>query len=283
MSIFEQVKHIAYLGPGGSYTEMAKDIFCKKYDLGYMSQNPMRTIKEVLDFVNENPNTLGVVPVENSVEGTVRETLDNIIKTNDKIRFLSENIIPVKHCLISRTTEIYSISGVIAHPKAISQCQAFLKAQFPYHLELIEVANTDEAAKKLQNLNLTYAAIGTEKTAQDYNLNILKDNINDDVDNKTRFALVGNIDMPKTENDFTTIAFSLHHKTGALLEVLQIFQKYSINIIAIDSRPGRIEQDDYTLFVNFKGNILDETISKLYKEIEEITPYIRLVGSFERF
>src|SRR5574344_1423982 len=114
------VEQLAYLGPGGSYTEMAKDEFCNHYGLNVF-ENPMRTIKSVLEFVDNTPHTVGILPVENSIEGAVRETIDNLIRTNNsKIRILSEFVMPIKHCLLSKTTELYSISGIISHPQALN-------------------------------------------------------------------------------------------------------------------------------------------------------------------
>ena len=284
MSILEDVEQIAFLGPGGSYTEIAKDKFCEKYDLKRAYYNPFRTIKNVIEFVDNTPKSVGVIPLENSIEGTVRETIDSFIKTSNKnIKFLSEVIIPINHCLLSRTTEFYSISGLIAHPKAIDQCQNFIKNEMPIHLNIIETANTDEAARKLQEYNLTYSIIGSEKTAQDYNLNILKQNICDEEDNKTKFVLIGDFEMPKTSNDYTTMAFSTQDKAGALLDILKIFQKYEINISYIDSRPSKIEKNEYMFLVDFAGNIQDEKIQKLSKEIQANAPFFRFIGSYERF
>lgn len=283
MSFLDSVQTIAYLGPGGSYTEMAKDLFCEKYELN-AHQEPMRTIKSVLDFVDETPNAIGILPAENSIEGAVRETIDNIIRTkNSNIRILSEAVMPIKHCLLSRTTELYSITGIISHPQALAQCQNFIHNEMPRHLNIIEAVSTAEAAKKLEEYNLTYAAIGSEKTAELYNLNILKCNINDDPDNKTRFALIGDFESPKTQNDNTTLAFSTENKPGALLEILQIFHDYNINLSYIDSRPSKRKFGEYTFFVDFDGHISDEKIFKLTEEIKSKTHYYRFVGSYERW
>lgn len=283
MSFLNNVQTIAYLGPGGSYTEMAKDIFCQKYEL-QADIVPLASIKRVLEFVDDNPNSIGILPVENSIEGTVRETIDNLIRTkNDNIRILSEFVMPIRHCLLSRTTEFYSISGIISHPQALAQCQNFIHNEMPMHLNIIEVASTAEAARNLQDYNMTYAAIGSEKTAEIYNLNVLKENINDDPDNKTRFAIIGDFETPKTQNDNTTLAFSTENKPGALLDVLQVFQNYGINLSYIDSRPSKTQFGEYTFFVDFDGHVTDETIAKALEEIKTHTQFYRLVGSYERF
>ena len=129
MSFLAETLKIAFLGPGGSYCEIAKDEFKDKYDI-YPVEITFNTISKVIDFVDNNPLSLGVIPLENTLEGAVRESSDNLIKTkNPNIRILSEIVIPIQHCLLSKVTEIYSITGVIAHPSVIEQCNDFISTQ----------------------------------------------------------------------------------------------------------------------------------------------------------
>lgn len=282
MSFLSSAESIAYLGPGGSYTEMAKDKFSEKYDLT-ICQVPMTTIKQVLAYVDETPNSLGIVPIENSIEGEVRETVDNLVRTKDNIKILSEFVMPIKHCLLSKTTELYSISGIISHPQALAQCQNFIHNEMPRNIDIIEAPSTAEAARRLQEYNLTYAAIGSAKTAENYYLNILKEEINDDHDNKTRFALIGDFETPKSQLDTTALAFSTENKPGALLEVLQIFHDYAINLSYISSRPSKTKFGEYTFFVDFDGHIEDAKVVELLDKIKAQTSYLRILGSFERW
>lgn len=281
MSFLEGAQTIAYLGPAGSYSEMAKDLFCKHYGFEPCFQS-LNTIKQVVEFVDENPNSLAVLPIENSIEGTVRETIDNLIKTkNENIQILSELVMPIKHCLLSRTTELYSITGIISHPQALAQCQNFIHNEMPLHTTIIESVSTAEAARSLQDYNMTYAAIGSEKTAELYYLNILKDNINDDPDNRTRFVLIGDFKTPQVQNAKTALAFSTENRAGALLDVLQVFQHNGVNLSYIDSRPSKTQFSQYVFFVELEGHILDENVSKAIAEIKSKTEYFRLVGSCE--
>ena len=173
MKFLSDVLKIAYLGPGGSYCEMAKDEFLDKYDF-YPMEEHFNMISRVIDFVDETPFAVGVIPLENSIEGTVRESSDNLIKTkNPNIRILSEFVIPIKHCLLSKVTELYSITGVISHPQALAQCHDFISTKLPMNVSIIKASSTAEAAKSLDGYNLTYSAIGSKKTAQLYNLNII--------------------------------------------------------------------------------------------------------------
>ncbi|MBR1943762.1 prephenate dehydratase [bacterium] len=283
MNFLSGVIRIAYLGPGGSYCEMAKDEFLDKYDI-YPAEEPLNMISRVVDFVDENPGTVGVIPLENSIEGAVRESSDSIVKTkNPNIRILSEIVIPIHHCLLSKVTEIYSISGVISHPQALAQCHKFISENLPRNLAIVKATSTADAARSLDGYNLTYSAIGSKKTAQLYNLNILCENINDDPTNQTRFALIGDYDTPVTGNDKTSIAFSTENKSGALLEILEIFSKYNINLSYIDSRPSKTKFGEYTFYVDFDGHIKEDMIKNAVDEIQSKASFFRFVGSYEKY
>lgn len=279
---FSSVERIAYLGPHGSFSEMAADSFCSKYKISAYPE-PQNTIRQVIEYVDNNPNVLGVIPLENSIEGSVREALDHLMMTiNPNIKILSQKIMPIRHCLLSRTTEFYSITGIISHPQALAQCQNFIHDEMPRNLNLIEATSTAEAARSLANYNLTYAAIGSEKTAEIYNLNILRANINDDKNNQTRFALIGDFETEETGNDKTSLIFATENKPGALLEILHIFYKNNINLSYISSRPSKIKFGDYNFIVNFDGHIKNPQTLKTLKEIKSKTAFMRFFGSYEK-
>ena len=278
----EHIKEAAYLGPEASFSEMAKDKFCEKYQINPYPR-PQKTIRQVIEYVTETPEAIGVLPVENSIEGTVRESLDTLMLCdNPNIKILAEIVMPIRHCLLSRTTEFYSITGVISHPQALAQCQNFIHDELPRNLNIIESTSTAEAARSLANYNLTYAAIGSEKTAEVYNLNILKENINDDKSNQTRFVLIGEYDTEKTGRDKTSIAFSTDNRPGALLEVLNIFYKNNINLTYISSRPSKQKFGEYIFVVNFDGHIRSQKILNTLSEVKEKTTYMKFFGSYEK-
>ncbi len=279
---FDNVSRIAYLGPNASFSEMAKDLFCNKYQIKAYP-TPMTTIKQVIEFVQNTPETLGVLPVENSIEGTVRESLDNLMSCrNPNIKILSEIVMPIRHCLLSRTTEFYSITGVISHPQALAQCQEFIHNELPRNLNIIEATSTAEAARSLANYNLTYAAIGSEKTAEVYNLNILKENINDDKSNRTSFILIGDFETPFTGRDKTTIMFTTANKPGALMDILNVFYQNNINLSYISSRPSKQEFGDYIFIVSFDGHISKKKIFNALSQVKEKATYMKFMGSYEK-
>lgn len=279
---FDNVSRIAYLGPNASFSEMAKDLFCNKYKINAYP-TPMTTIKQVIEFVQNTPDTLGVLPVENSIEGTVRESLDNLMScSNPNIKILSEIVMPIRHCLLSRTTEFYSITGVISHPQALAQCQEFIHNELPRNLNIIEATSTAEAARSLANYNLTYAAIGSEKTAEVYNLNILRENINDDKSNRTSFILIGDFETEFTGRDKTTIMFTTANKPGALMDILNIFYQNNINLSYISSRPSKQEFGDYIFIVSFDGHISKRKIFDTVSQVKEKATYMKFMGSYEK-
>ncbi|MDE6139170.1 MAG: hypothetical protein K2F57_06840, partial [Candidatus Gastranaerophilales bacterium] len=235
---FESVKNIAFLEPVNSFSDMAKDKFCERFNLYDCFTTPMTTIKQIVDYVAQNPDTLGVLPLENTIDGTIRESLDCLMYSqNPDIKIVAELVLPVELCLLSKTTEFYSITGLITTPRLLGKCQEFIQNELPRNLNLIEAPTMLEAAYDLRNHNLTYASIGNRKIAQNCMLNILKENINDDKNNNTKYILIGNINTDISGQDKTTIAFKTSNKPGALLEILKIFLEHDINLSYISSCP----------------------------------------------
>lgn len=279
---FKDIQRIVYLGPQASFSEMAKDYFVNRFNISAYPE-PLTTIKQVVDFVNDNPNVLGVLPVENSIEGTVRESLDTLMMTkNPNIKILAQMVLPIHHCLLSRTTEFYSITGVISHPQALAQCRNFIDSELPRNINIIEAASTAEGARMLERYNLTYSAIGSEKTAEVYNLNILRHNINDDKSNQTRFVLIGDFETEITGNDRTSLAFSTKNEPGALLKILNIFMENNINLSYISSRPAKNKFGDYIFIVNFEGHYKNKKLMSAIEKVKNESIFFRFLGSYEK-
>ena len=283
MMNFENIIRIAYLGPEASFGEMANDFFIKKYNLEKAYPTPMPSVRQIVEYVQTNPGTLGVVPVENSVIGTVRETLDTLMKPeNTQVNIVAETVIPIQYCLVSRTTEFYSITGIIANQQAMGQCREFIEKELPRNLNIIEVTNPPEAAITLREYNLTYASIGSKKIAEAYNLNILKENINDDKSNRTSYVLIGAVDTAPTGNDKTTLTFTTENRPGALMEILNIFYKNNINLSYISSQQSKQDENDYIFVVSFDGHAKEKYISDTIKQVQDKAAYLKIIGSYEK-
>ncbi len=278
---FESIRNIAYLEPQYSFSEMAKDEFCRIHKLQCFS-TPLTTIKQIVDYVAQNPDTVGVLPVENTLDGTIRESLDYLmLSQNPNIKIVSELILPIEFCLLSKTTEFYSITGLIATPRLIGKCHEFIQNELPLNLNLIEAPTMLESANDLRNHNLTYASIGNRKIAESCMLNILKENIHDDKNNKTRYVLIGDIETKPTGKDKTTIAFRTSNTPGALLEILKIFLEHGINLSYISSRPSKVEPDKYIFIVNFDGHLQGSNMLNAINEIKPKTSFFRYLGSYK--
>ena len=216
------------------------------------------------------------------MDGTIRESLDSLILSkNPNVRIISEIVMPIEYCLLSRTTEFYSITGLIGAPRLIGKCQDFIKDEMPFNLNIIEAPSMLESAYDLRNHNLTYASIGNRKIADTCMLNILKENIHDDKNNKTRYILIGDIETKPTGKDKTTVAFRTNHTPGALLEILKIFLENNINLSYISSRPSKVEPNEYIFIVNFDGHIKGSNMLKAINEIKPKTSFFRYLGSYK--
>ena len=281
--MFKDFNEVICLGMGGSYSEMAKDRLFKQYDL-YLYQRSLNSIKECIDYVDENCNAVAVLPVETSYKGIIRETIDNLIMTkNQNIQILAETIIPVNDCILSKTTEFYSIMGLIANPNALAKCKKFVKDEMPRQLNIVMAENMDESARLLSNYNLTYSIIGTLKTAELYNLNILKEHIEDDKDNNKRFIVIGDGTTDSTGHDKTSIVLFLDDRQGALMDIVQVFVKYHINITQINSKMMNNKSEEQAVFIDFDGHYKDEIIGFLLKDLESYCKNCRIIGSYTIF
>lgn len=281
--MFRDFNEVICLGMGGSYSEIAKDKLFKAHDL-YLYQRSLNSIKECINYVDEYSNAIAVLPIETSYKGIIRETLDNLIMTkNQNIQILAETIIPVNDCILSKTTEFYSIMGLIANPNALGKCKKFIKDEMPRQLNVVMAESMDESARLLSNYNLTYSIIGTHKTAELYNLNVLKENIEDDKNNNRRFIVIGDGTTKPTGKDKTSIVLFLDDKQGALMEIVQVFVKYHINITQINSKMMNNNFEEQAVFIDFDGHKEDEIIKNLLNDLEPNCKSIRIIGSYASF
>ena len=281
--MFEDFNEVVCLGMGGSYSEIAKDKLFKAYDL-YLYQRSLNNIKECIDYVDENANAVAILPVETTYKGIIRETIDNLITTkNQNIQILAETIIPVNDCILSKTTEFYSLSGLIANPNALSKCKTFIKEEMPRQIDVVIADSMDDSARRLNNFNLTYSIIGTPKTAEIYNLNILKEHIEDFKNNNRRFIVIGDGVTKPTGKDKTSIVMFLDDRQGALLDIVQVFVKYHINITQINSKMMNNDLNEQAVFIDFDGHKEDELSKKLIDDLIPNTKGLRIIGSYAQF
>lgn len=283
IEINKEITELLFLGPQGSYCEEAKNQFLRMLPFPNIKQKPFPNIKSIINYLQNNEYAAAVVPVENSIEGIVRETLDNLLTIDNHIQICAETVIPIKHCLLSKTNDIKNIKKIISHPQALAQCQKFIEKNFDCNIELIEKASTSKAAQELTQLDNSYAAIANVKTAELFNLNILYKNINDEIDNKTRFIFLSRNNTTHTGQDKTSIAFETKNQSGALVKVLNVFDSLNINLLYIDSRPSKKHLGEYVFFVDFEGHINNEPSQKVLDLIKLNTNFVKILGSYKQF
>lgn len=284
IEINKKIKEILFLGPEGTYCEIAKNQFLQLFAQKNIKQTPYPTVKSIINHLDNDNETIAIIPIENSIEGIVRETMDSMLNIkNPKIQISAETVIPINHCLLSKANNIKKIKKIISHPQALAQCRNFIENNFDKNIELIEKASTSKAAQELIQLDETYAAIANKRTAELFKLNLIKENINDEKDNKTRFVLLSNFKTTSTQNDKTSIAFTTKNIPGALVKVLNVFDSLNINLLYIDSRPSKKNLGEYVFFVDFEGHIDNEPTQKVLDLIKLNTNYIKILGSYRKF
>ncbi len=217
-----------------------------------------------------------MLPFENSIEGMVNQSLDNLIESNLKI--CSELELPVEHCLISSEKNIQKLNTVYGHPQALAQCRNWLSKNLP-RAKILETESSAKAAQLIKNKS-GKGSIGPKILSEIYSLNLLKEKIQDQITNTTRFLVVGNEFPGKTSDDKTSISLSLKNEQGALLKVLQIVNKNKINLTNILSRPVKKNKWQYSFFLEFSGHASDNNVLKLFKELQRVSYDLKVLGSY---
>lgn len=276
-----QINNLVYLGPEGSYTEIAAENFVNNKEFNNFNRVIKNSIIKVIESIDNSNGDMGVVPIENSIEGIVRETLDNLVKTTSRVMITGETLVPISHCLISKAENINQIDKITSISQALAQCRSFIETNIS-NAELIKATSTSEAVKSLKDLPENYAAIGSSRAANLYGFNILAMGINDEKDNLTRFVSLGSSVSEPTGKDKTSMAFSACNKPGALVDILSVFRENNINLSYIESRPSRKVFGDYTFFIDFEGHMQEEKVQKTIGKITPLINFYRFLGSYPR-
>ena len=277
-----RIRKLLFLGPTGSYSDFAKNNFIKSFDLNCVSTN-LKSISGVIRALKDenSEDIVAVIPIENSIEGIVRETLDNLASLKKEgYKIIAETTMNVEHALLGYAEKKSEIKIVRSHPQALAQCKKFLHDNFSDSLVEEATLSTSAAIKSLSANEKNIAAIGSVECAKLYNIPIIEENINDEINNKTRFILLGKFLAPQTGKDKTSITFSTENKAGALNKILTILENHDINMSYIDSRPSKKELGEYVFYIDFEGHIMDEKIVKAFDEIRPLVKMFYVIGSY---
>lgn len=267
---------LAYLGPNGTFCEEAARQFKGQKD---MHLHPLRSIKEVFQAVEEGGAKAGVVPIENSYEGAVNQTLD--LMTGDfNVQIAGEIIISVRQNLLTHpNVSGREIDCILSHSQALAQCQEYLNAHFP-GISLLEVPSTAEAARLVATSGETWAAIATQAAAQAYGLRVLVPDIQDQSNNSTRFVVLSREEgVCETGCKTSLLIYVLDHP-GALFEVLREFYIRKINLCKIESRPARTRMGEYLFFIDIDGHRQETRVKEVLTALQGLAAEIRVLGSY---
>ena len=267
---------VAYLGPEATYTHLAA---MSKFgrSVGYIAKSNMA---EVFRDVREGKADYGCIPVENSTEGVVNNTLDMFVGSDD-VMICSELNMRIHHALLSNAKP-GAIRKVYAHAQTLSQCRCWLEENLP-SAELIETSSNTKAAELAANEDNT-AAIASTLAAEVYSLNIVCERIEDNVNNTTRFLVISaKKDFSKrTGTDKTSVCFSIMDRVGALYDCLLPFKEHEITLSMIESRPSKQKNWEYVFFIDLLGHLSDEPVRQALDKLEQMTGEMRILGSYPR-
>jgi prephenate dehydratase len=268
------VQKVAFQGEPGAYGEIATLSYFPKAE-----PLPAKSFQNVFEKLESGTVDFAVIPIENSIEGSVNETYDLLLNTNMVV--CGEIYQQIRHCLIINPgVDSSKIRSVYSHPQALAQCRAYLQNK---NLKPIPTYDTAGAVKMIkENRMKGAAAIASERAANLYGMEILEEGIEDKKNNYTRFFVLSKAVSEPTGHDGTSIIFSVRHTPGALFGILEEFAKRRINLTKIESRPTKDVPWEYYFYVDFEGHSLDKQIRDLIEAVTKKAVFIKILGSYKR-
>ena len=263
---------VAFLGPVGTYSEQA---VWRQFGQA-VEALPCVSIDEVFRSVEAGTAGFGVVPVENSTEGTINRTLDLLLQTTLSIS--GEVALPVHHSLMTRSGNMGQITRICAHSQALAQCQSWLNQHYP-NIERQAVASNGEAAR-MASEDGQAAAIASEMAAKRYGLAIVHAHIQDDPHNRTRFFVVGRLMPSASGKDQTSLVLSVPNKPGAVYELLAPLARHGVSMTRFESRPARTGRWDYYFYVDIEGHANDAKVAQALAELQAQAAFFKVLGSY---
>ena len=262
---------ISFQGEHGAYSESA----AKKFFGKEINAIPCNSFEDALKITENGENEYAVLPVENSIEGTVGQSIDAITNTN--LHVIGEEYFKVEHCLIG-TGKLEDIQTVYSHPQALGQCSDFIQDR---GLKTVPTYDTAGSVKIIKEINdKTSAAIASKDAGKLYNISIVKEGIENNTNNYTRFLIFSKMNLGEETNDKTSIIFSVKHEPGALHNILKEFNDNDINLTKIESRPNKNTNWEYNFFVDFQGHSSNSKIKAVLDSVEKNTIFLKVIGSY---
>lgn len=236
------------------------------------------TISQVFDAVSNGLASFGVVPIENSTEGGVNQTVDELLAR--KLWIKGEVVLEIAQCLLGLASDLGSIQRVASHPQGLAQCRRWLAEHLPNALQVASLSTTAAAQEAASDAKL--AAISSPLAAELNGLRVLVAGIQDYAENATRFVVIGKSDAPRTGHDKTSLVFSTAHSRGALRKALEIFDRAGLNLSRIESRPAPGRRWEYVFLTDLEGHREDEAVAGALAELGQLCSTVRVLGSYPR-
>ncbi|HVJ50390.1 prephenate dehydratase [Desulfitobacterium sp.] len=279
---------IGYLGPKGSFSEEALQLFMskqKEWKENRPDPLPFSTIPRLLSACERKEISFGFVPLENSTEGQVAATMDMLGQTED-LYIVKEFIHPVNQCLLTpKPLKLGQIERVYSHEQALGQCRDFLETHLP-QAEQIVCLSTAEAAQKISSVQENWAAIGPRRAAELYSLHCQEERIQDAMLNATRFILVthslAEMSSETSAEDKTSLLIIAQNVPGSLAQILQEFASRNINMSRIESRPSKKKLGEYVFFIDIDGYVFSPIIQEALWALHQKNVSTKLLGSYPK-
>lgn len=270
---------LGYLGPSGTFSHQA----AKEWSQGKEELKQFPTIYGLIQAVNNGEAEKGIVPIENSIDGSINATLDTLAFETD-VYITGEYVLRIgQNLLVKRDTKAGDIKTIASISPAIGQCSRLLSHEFK-DVRIEYTNSTAAAAQMTADGDGSVACIASRAAAQMYGLEILRADCGDEQNNSTRFVVIEKKQTMKvTDHDKTSIAFTLTNEPGSLYRALEMFKSANINMIKIESRPVKKELGAYVFFIDIDGNIDDATIYFALDKIKQSTSFFKFLGSYEKY
>ena len=265
------MKKVSFQGENGAYSESAVETFFQEN----ITTVSCSTFKQVLNNTEAGITDYSILPVENSIEGNVGESYDALYSSY--LYVIGEIYHKIEHCLIG-TGNLENVEEVYSHPQALGQCRNFLQKNNYKTIPTYDTAGSVKIIKDMDKNNI--ASIASKNAAKIYNIPIIKENIENESNNYTRFLILSKEKTDPTDNDKTSIIFSIKHEPGTLFKIIKRFSEYSINLTKIESRPKIGTTWEYNFYVDCVGHESNEDISKILSELKDDTLFLKVIGSY---
>ena len=266
---------ISFLGPIGTFSYSACEKYLQEKNLK-AEKVPFKSITQAIQALISKEVNYCIVPIENSIQGSVFETIDTLL-SNQNLFIKDEYILPVEHHLMANC-EKANISKIFSHPQALAQCRNYLIENFP-NIDIEETTSTAIAAKYVET-HSNFACISNISCSKLYGLNIIDKNIQDNRDNQTRFIVLSLSPENKTIFNKTSIYFSTLNKPGELYRILGLFNIFDVNLTKIESRPAKTSLGEYVFWIDFENDNSNKSIPILLEQIEKLCSYFRILGTY---